>query len=116
MLRDDAHNAWESGPGQPRYYNLGAVATGQWIRWVVRVRPPPSGKEGGVTVWMDGGEKFKLINTAVGYERSRYRNKSIPGKSLAVGCRVYRLNGLSTQHFFFDEIKFANSFSDAVAR
>jgi hypothetical protein len=113
VLRDDDHNAWESGPGRPRYYNLGPVKTGQWIPWIVRVRPSPSGQDGGVTIWMDGAEKFKLTNTAIGYQRARYRTKPAPARSLAVGCCIYRTNGLSTQRFFFDEIKFADSFADA---
>ena len=92
---------------------LGPVKTGHWIKWVVRVRPSPSGKDGGVTIWMDGVEKLTLANTAVGYGRSRYPTKPTPAKSLAVGCCIYRLNGLSTQRFFFDEIKFADSFADA---
>lgn len=114
VLRDDEHNAWQSGPGQPRYYNLGPVKPGQWIQWVVCVRPSPSGKDGAVTIWMDGAEKLKLTHTAVGYDRARYPTKPTPGKTLAVGCCLYRLNGLSTQRFFFDEIKFADSFADAV--
>ena len=114
VLRDDDHNAWEPGPGQPRYYNLGPVKTGQWTKWVVCVRPSPSGKDGGATIWIDGAEKLKLANTAIGYERARYRTKPTPAKSFAVSCCIYRMNGLSTQRFFFDEIKFADSFLDAV--
>lgn len=114
VVRDDDHNAWESGPGQPRCYDLGPVKTGRWIKWVVCVRPSPSGKDGGVTVWMDGAEKLKLTGTAVGYERARYGTKPVPAKSLAVGCCIYRMNGLSTQRFFFDGIKFADSLADAV--
>ena len=67
-----------------------------------------------VTIWMDSAEKLKLANTAVGYERARYRTKPMPAKSLAVGCCIYRMNGLSTQRFFFDEIKFADSLADAA--
>ena len=63
---------------------------------------------------MDGTEKLKLTGTAVGYERARYRTKPTPAKSLAVGCCIYRMNGLSTQRFFFDEIKFADTFVDAA--
>ena len=114
VLRDDEHNAWQAGPGQPRSYNLGPVKPGAWIHWVVCVRPAPSGKDGAVTVWMDGAEKLKLTNTAVGYDRARYPTKPTPGKTLAVGCCIYRLNGPNTQRFFFDEIKFADSFADTV--
>jgi len=114
VLRDDEHNAWERGPGQPRYFNLGPVETGRWRQWVIRVRPDPSGKDGGVTVWMDGTEKLNLTHTAIGYDRARYPTKPTPVKTLAVDCCVYRLNGLAAQRFFFDEIKFADSFADAA--
>lgn len=114
VMRDDEHNAWEKSPGPPRYFNLGPVMTGRWIQWVIRVRPDPSGKDGCVTVWMDGTEKLNLNHTAVGYNRAHYPTKPMPAKTFAVDCCIYRHNGLDTQRFFFDEIKFADSFADAA--
>jgi hypothetical protein len=114
VLRDDEHNAWEKGPGRPRYFNLGPVETGRWRQWVIRVRPDPSGKNGGVTVWLDGTEKLNLHQTAVGYDRARYPTKPTPAKTFAVDCCIYRHNGLAAQKFFFDEIKFADSWADAT--
>gem|GEM_PF-1921160 len=114
VLRDDEHNAWEKSPGRPRYFNLGPVKTGLWRQWVIRVRPDPSGKDGCVTVWMDGSEKLNLNHTAVGYDRARYPTKPTPAKTFAVDCCIYRHNGLCAQRFFFDEIKFADSFADAA--
>jgi hypothetical protein len=115
VLRDDDHNAWESGPGAPRHYDLGPVATGNWLRWVVHVRPSPTNKEGAVTVFVNGTEKLKLTGIMVGYAPARYVTKPRPGASIAyVGCCVYRLNGPNTQTFYFDEIKFADSLADVL--
>ena len=115
VLRDDDHNAWEKSPGEARYFNLGPVQTGQWLKWILHVRPDPSGKDGAITVWLDGTEKLKLTRTAVGYDRARYPAKPTPVKTLAVDCCLYRPNGPSTQRFFFDEIKFTDSYNEAVA-
>ncbi len=115
VLRDDEHNAWESGPGKPRYYNLGPVKTGRWMSWIVSVRPSPSGK-GAVTVTLDGVERIKLANIRVGYDPSHYSTKPRPGTSMAyVSCCVYRLNGLNAQCFYFDEIRFADALADVSA-
>ncbi len=114
VLRDDEHNAWEKGPGKPHYFNLGPVEKGQWRQWIIRVRPDPSGKDGGVTVWMDGTKKLDLNHTNIGYDRARYPTKPTPLETFAVDCCIYRHNGLCTQRFFFDEIKFADSFAEAA--
>ena len=114
VLRDDEHNAWEQGPGKPRYFNLGPVETGRWRQWVIRVRPDPSGKNGSVTVWMDGTEKLHLNHIAVGYDRARYPTKPTPAKTFAVDCCIYRHNGPCAQRFFFDEITFADSLTETA--
>ncbi|MCX7009177.1 MAG: heparin lyase I family protein, partial [Kiritimatiellaeota bacterium] len=115
VLRDDTHNACEKSPGEPRYFNLGPVKTGRWQKWIIHVRPDPSGKDGAVTVWLDGAEKLKLAQTIVGYDRSRYPAKPTPMKTFAIDCCLYRRNGPSTQRFFFDEIKFTGSYNEAAA-
>ena len=115
VLRDDNHNAWEKSPGEARTFNLGPVKTGQWLKWIIHVRPDPSGKDGAVTVWLDGIEKLKLTQTVVGYDRSRYPVKPTPVKTFAIDCCLYRLNGPSTQRLFFDEIKFTDSYKEASA-
>jgi hypothetical protein len=115
VLRDDDHNAWEKSPGEARTFNLGPVKTGQWLKWIIHVRPDPSGKDGAVTVWLDGIEKLKLIQTVVGYDRSRYPVNPTPIKTFGIDCCLYRLNGPSTQRLFFDEIKFTDSYKEASA-
>ncbi len=115
VLRDDAHKAWEKSPGEARYFNLGPVKTGAWQKWIIHVRPDPSGKNGAVTVWRDGTEKLKLTQTVIGYDRSRYPTKPTPVKTFAVDCCLYRLNGPSSQRFFFDEVKFTDSYIEASA-
>jgi hypothetical protein len=114
VLRDDSHNPWEKGQGRPRYFNLGPVETGCWRQWIIRVRPDPSGKDGRVTVWRDGIEKLNLNHTTIGYDRVRYPTKPTPLETFAVDCCIYRHNGMSSQRFFFDEIKFADTFDDAA--
>ncbi|MEI8288231.1 MAG: heparin lyase I family protein [Verrucomicrobiota bacterium] len=115
VLRDDVHNAWEKSPGTPRYFNLGPVKTGRWLKWILHVRPDPSGKDGAVTVWLDGTEKLKLTQTVVGYDRVRYPAKPTPVKTFAIDSCLYRSNGPSTQRFFFDEIKFTDTYNEAAA-
>jgi hypothetical protein len=113
VLRDDQHNAWESGPGKPRYFNLGAVKTGRWIEWRVAVRPSPSKPEGSVTVSMDGAEMLKLEQQIVGYDPANYAVKPKPSPVISyVSCCLYRVNGPSRQRFFFDEIRFSGPSPD----
>ena len=116
VLRDDEHGALSTVKGEPRIYNLGPVKTGEWMQWVVHVRPDPTGKDGAVTVLWDGVEKLKLENILVGYNPANYAVKPRPAKMFAyVGCCLYRLNGQSSQCFFFDEIKFSDRLEDALS-
>jgi hypothetical protein len=115
VLRDDDHDPISMGRGEARRYNLGPVEKAEWLRWCIRVRPDPTGKDGAVSVFFNGAEKLKLERIVVGYDPARYAAKPRPANSFAyVGCCLYRLNGLSAQRFWFDEIKFSDSLEDAL--
>ena len=114
VLRDDKHDAIGKSNGEALCYNLGPVKTGEWMQWIVHVRPDPSGRNGAVDVLLNDVEKLKLEHIAVGYDPAHYTSKPAPAKVIAfVDCCIYRVNGPSAQRFFFDEIKFSNSLADA---
>jgi hypothetical protein len=116
MLRDDEHDALNTMPGQPLYFNLGPVTTGKWLRWTVHVRPSPIEAAGAVTVTLDGQEKLKLDHLRVGYNPAnpQYGDHKPSNRLASVNVCLYRLNGQNFQRFFFDEIKFADSSEDAA--
>ena len=117
VLRDDRHDAIGKGNGDALCYNLGPLETGKWLQWIVHVRPDPSGKDGAVGVIFNGVEKLKLEHITVGYDPAHYPVKPSPAKVIAyVDCCIYRINGPSSQCFFFDEIKFSNTLADAQLR
>ena len=117
VICDDAHDAIGKSRGKAQCYNLGPVKTGAWMQWIVHVRPDPSGKNGAVGVTMNGVEKLKLDHITVGYDPAHYSGKPAPSKVIAyVDCCIYRLNGPSAQCFYFDEIKFSNTLTDAQVR
>jgi hypothetical protein len=110
VLRDDDHDPDSVRGGDPRSFNLGPVKKGAWMRWVVHVRPDPTGKDGAVTVLLDGQELVKLERTKVGYDPGNYPQKPRPAKTIPyVGCCLYRRNGDQTQKFYFDDIIFTDS-------
>jgi hypothetical protein len=116
-LIDDDHGPLNTLPGKPQCWNLGPVATGKWIRWVVRVRPSPTKPEGQVTVYMDGAVKVDLSKIKVGYDRSnpQYTTQKPPTYFDYADVLIYRLNGDNFQRIFFDEIRFADTLEDASA-
>jgi hypothetical protein len=116
MLRDDDHNALNTMPGEPQYFNLGPVTTGKWLRWIIHVRPSPIEAAGGVTVILDGEEKLKLDRVRVGYNPAnpQYADHKPSNRLASVNVCLYRLNGQNFQRFLFDEIKFADCSDDAV--
>ena len=112
-VRDVDHNP--GGPydkGQAKYFDLGPVHLGQWIRWVVCVRPDPSGKDGRLTVWMDDEKKLDLYPIVVGFNQDPAKGIKMGNKSFSVNPAVYRSNGSNTQRIFFDEIKIADSLEE----
>ena len=116
VIRDDTHDAFGKNKGDPHCYNIGPVKTGEWMQWIVHVRPDPSGKNGAVGVTMNGVEKLKLDHITVGYDPAHYSGKPTPAKVIAyVDCCIYRINGPSAQCFYFDEIKFSNILTDDQA-
>jgi hypothetical protein len=116
MLRDDEHNALNSTPGEVQYYDLGPVTTGQWLWWVVHVRPSAITADGAVTITLNDQQKLKLDHIKVGYnpENPRYTDRKPSQHIVGVNVCLYRMNGQNFQRFFFDEIKFADRFEDAV--
>ena len=117
MLRDDEHNALDSTPGQPQYFNLGPVTTGQWLRFVVHVRPAPEQAVGAITITLNDHEKLKLEHIKVGYnpEHPQYAAHKPSTRLASVNVCLYRLNGQNFQRYFFDEIKFADRYEDATS-
>ena len=112
-VRDVDHNP--GGPydkGQPKYYDLGPVRLGQWIRWVVCVRPDPSGKEGRVAVWMDDEKKMNLYPIVVGFNQDPAKGIKMGCKNFSVNVAIYRGNGSNSQRLFFDEIRLADSLEE----
>ena len=113
-IKDVDHNP--GGPndkGQTKYYNLGPVQTGQWLKWVICVRPDPSGGDGAVSVWINEDKKIELHPIVVGFNQDPKLGNKTGSKDLWVNLDIYRLNGLCNQRFFFDEIKLADSFDEA---
>lgn len=117
VLRDDEHNADEQTPGHPKLFNLGPVTTGQWLRWVLQVRPSAVEAKGAVRVVLNGKELLNLQNIKVGYDSAnpQYHSHKPANKIATVNVCLYRLNGQNFQRFYFDEIRFADSFEDANA-
>jgi hypothetical protein len=115
VLRDDEHNADEETPGRPKLFNLGPVTTGQWLQWVVQVRPSAVEAKGTVRVVLNGKEILNLQNVKVGYNPAnpQYQSHKPSNKIATVNVCLYRLNGQNFQRFYFDEIRFADSFEDA---
>ncbi len=118
MLRDDEHDALNTTPGQPQYFNLGPVTTGKWLRWVIHVRPSPIAAAGAVIITLDDEEKLKLDHIRVGYNPAnpQYGDLKPSNRLASVNVCLYRLNGQNFQRFFFDEIKFADTQQDAEPR
>jgi len=116
VLRDD-HSALGKDKGNAQCFDLGPVKTGEWMQWIVRVRPDPSGKDGAVSVSLNGVMKLQREHIRVGYDLAHYPVKPTPAKVIAyVDCCIYRVNGASSQCFYFDEIKFSDSLMDAQLR
>jgi len=115
ILRDDEHNADNPFPGQPQFYDLGPAILGQWMRWVVEVRPSAVEPDGAVTITLDGRQKLKLEHIKVGYNprNPQYAAHKPSDHIAAVDIALYRLNGRNFQRFYFDEVRFADSFADA---
>ncbi|HZZ29999.1 MAG TPA: heparin lyase I family protein, partial [Pirellulales bacterium] len=116
ILRDDEHDALSTTPGESQYFNLGPVVTGQWMRWLVHVRPSAATAEGAITITLNDQEELKLEHVKVGYnpDNPQY-NDHKPSRHIAgVNVCLYRMNGQSFQRFFFDEIKFADRYEDAA--
>jgi Polysaccharide lyase len=118
ILRDDGHNADENFPGAAQYFDLGPVTTGEWLRWLVHVRPSPVESRGAIDITLNGEEKLKLGGIRVGYnpDNPQYKDHRPPDHIAAVNVALYRLNGQNFQRFFFDEIKFADTREDATVR
>ena len=116
ILRDDEHNADESFPGRPQYFDLGPVATGRWLHWVVGVRPSPSTTNGTITVTLDGRQRLNLEHIKVGYDPAhpQYDGHKPSNRFASVNVGLYRLNGQNFQRVYFDELKFADRYDDAV--
>jgi len=116
ILRDDDHNADESFPGPARYLDLGPVTTGRWLRWMVAVRPSPVETNGSIVVILDGKEKLKLDQVKIGYDpdNPQYAGHKPSNRFASVNVCLYRLNGQNFQRFYFDELKFADRYDDAV--
>ncbi len=115
MLRDDDHNALNSTPGRPQYFNLGPVMLGRWLQWIVHVRPSPIEPAGAIDVVLDSERKLKLDHIRVGYnpENPQYGERKPSSRLASINICLYRLNGQNFQRFFFDEIKFADRQEDA---
>jgi hypothetical protein len=114
ILIDDDHGPNSSVPGKPQQFDLGPVTTGEWLRWVVHVRPSPIDPKGFVSVAINDQEKLKLENIKVGYNPSNPEyGKQKPANTMAVSLCIYRLNGDNRQRFFFDELKFADTAKEA---
>jgi hypothetical protein len=116
MLRDDEHNALNTTPGEPRYFDLGPVVLNEWLRWVVHVRPSPIEAKGAVTVWRNDQEQLKLENLKLGYnpENVQYADHKPSNRLASVNVCLYRINGQNHQRVWFDEIKFADRQADAA--
>lgn len=113
-LRDIEHNPGGSkDKGEARVYNLGPVVTGEWIEWIVGVRPDPSGKDGAVTVWKNGAKKLELRPTVVGF--SLEPGKKIGSNDMWVNLCIYRGPGQNSQRIFFDEIKLTDTLDDVLS-
>jgi hypothetical protein len=116
MLRDDEHNALNTTPGEPRYFDLGPVVLNEWLRWVIHVRPSPIEEKGAVSVWLNDEQKLKLENTKLGYnpENPQYADHKPSNRLASVNVCLYRMNGQNHQRVWFDEIKFADRQADAA--
>jgi hypothetical protein len=116
ILRDDDHNADESFPGRAQFFDLGPVVVGQWLRWVVSVRPSPVETNGSITITLDGREKLKLEHIKVGYDPAnpQYHDHKPSNRLASVNVCLYRLNGRNLQRLYFDELKFSDRYDDAV--
>jgi hypothetical protein len=116
MLRDDEHNALNTTPGEPRYFDLGPVVLNDWLRWTIHVRPSPTEDKGAVTVWLNDQEKFKLENIKLGYDpdNPQYADHKPSNRLASVNVCLYRMNGQNHQRVWFDEIKFADRQADAA--
>lgn len=116
MLRDDEHNALNSTPGEPRYFDLGPVALNEWLRWIVHVRPSPIDEKGAATVWLNDEQKLKLENIKLGYnpDNPQYADHKPSNRLASVNVCLYRMNGQNFQRVWFDEIKFADQQADAA--
>jgi len=115
VLIDDDHSPLTSLPGKPEYHDLGPVILGQWIRWVVRVKPSPSKPDGAITIYMNGTAKLDLSGLKVGYDRGnpQYTTHKPQSNFDYVDVMLYRPNGDNFQRVFYDEIRFADTLKDA---
>jgi hypothetical protein len=108
MLIDDDHGPLDTLPGTPQYYDLGPVIKGQWLRWVIRVRPSPSTPNGAVTIYLNGAPVLDLGHIKVGYDPSnpQYGKHAPTSYFDYVDTLIYRANGANFQRIFFDDIRF----------
>lgn len=115
VIRDDDHNAMESTPGKALYYDLGPVDTGHWNTWVVYVRAGLK-TNGIVTVWENGKQLVSVRDQRVGYDPANPQYGKTPPTPVFdfVSLTLYRMHGLNHQRLFFDEGKFADTFSAAA--
>jgi hypothetical protein len=116
ILRDDDHNADETFPGRPQFFDLGPAIPGQWLRWIVEVRPSAAAPDGAIAITLNDRQVLKLDHIKVGYNpgNPQYAAHKPPDHIAAVDIALYRLNGQNYQRFYFDEVKFADNYADAT--
>ena len=115
-IADDADGAIGKD-SQPRQIDLGPVRLGEWLRWVVEVKPSPGSPDGAVRVWLNDKLIADIQNIQVGYSPGRMFAGHHPSKYFeSVDVSVYRENGNSHQKVFFDDIRLATSLRAAAPK
>jgi hypothetical protein len=116
MLIDDDHGPVATLPGAPQYFDLGPVIKGEWMTWVVRVRPSPAVAAGAVTIYRNGQVVLALDRIKVGFDPSnpQYAGHAPTPIFDYVDAMIYRTNGANCQRFYFDDIRLADTLAAAT--
>jgi hypothetical protein len=97
----------------------GEIPFDTWTTFVVLTAPDFTGQKGEVRVWMNGKERF-VWKGKLGYDPSGKPYKGAtndtpnPNKNFDVFYGPYRVRQNRQHQMFFDEIKFADKYADAV--
>ena len=116
IISDDDHLPLGKN-GSAKKIELGPVTVGEWLQWVVEVRPSPSGADGLVRVSLNGKIVADQQNIRVGYTPNKRFGNAYPSKFFqSVDVLLYRQNGETHQKVFFDDIRLADTFEGASPR